>query len=63
MNDTVPEVLTASSRVLNIYKKGNQIKLNAIGGACSMQGAMRNAYIIIVGKYEGKLQLRRPRCR
>jgi hypothetical protein len=34
-----------------------------MGGACSTNGEMRNAYEILVGKTEGKRRLRRPRRR
>jgi hypothetical protein len=32
-----------------------------MGGACSTNGGKRNAYWLLVGKLEGKRQLRRPR--
>jgi hypothetical protein len=31
--------------------------------ACSTNGAKRNAYMILMGKPEGKRPLGRPRCR
>jgi hypothetical protein len=34
-----------------------------MGGPCSKNGEKRNAYILLVGKPEGKRQLRRPRRR
>jgi hypothetical protein len=34
-----------------------------MGGECGMQGDMRNAYKILVGKPEGKTPLGRPRLR
>jgi len=32
-----------------------------MGGTCSAYGEMKNAYKILVGKPDGKRQLRRPR--
>jgi hypothetical protein len=34
-----------------------------MGGACSTNGEERTAYMILVGKPEGKRPLRRPRSR
>jgi hypothetical protein len=34
-----------------------------MGGACSTNGAKRNAYRVLVGKPEGKTPPGRPRCR
>jgi hypothetical protein len=34
-----------------------------MGGPCSTNGEKRNAYRLLVGKPEGKVPLRRPRCR
>jgi hypothetical protein len=34
-----------------------------MGRTCSMNGAKRNAYRVLVGKPEGKRPLGRPRCR
>jgi hypothetical protein len=34
-----------------------------MGGSCSTNGEMRNMYRILVGKPEGKIYLRRSRCK
>jgi hypothetical protein len=34
-----------------------------MGRACSTKGEKRNAYMILVGKPEGKRPLGRPKCR
>jgi hypothetical protein len=39
------------------------MKDNETSGACSTFGEMRGAYRVLVGKPEGKRQLRRPRHR
>jgi hypothetical protein len=41
----------------------DQVKEDEMGRACSMHGAKRNAYRILVGKPEGRSPLGRPRCR
>jgi hypothetical protein len=38
-------------------------KAYIMGRACSTNGEKRNAYVILVGKSEGKRSLGRPRCR
>jgi hypothetical protein len=42
---------------------GCQIKEDGIGGACSTDGEMRNAYSLLVVKPEGMRPLGRPRNR
>jgi hypothetical protein len=39
------------------------IEKNKIGGACSAYGDRRGVYRYLVGKYEGKRPLGRPRLR
>jgi hypothetical protein len=38
-------------------------KEDEMGGTCSTHGNLRNAYKVLVGKYEGKISLGRPRLR
>ena len=45
------------------YFSGDQIKKNEVGGACSSYVERRGVYRLLVGKPEGKRQLRRPRHR
>jgi hypothetical protein len=49
----------------NLYSSPNIIRMikDEMGRACSINGAKRNAYRILVGKPEGKRPLGRPRCR
>ena len=42
---------------------GDQTKKTEMGGACSTYGESRGAYIVIVGKPEGRRPLERPRNR
>jgi hypothetical protein len=41
----------------------NQIKNNKVGEVCRAYGERRGAYRVLVGKYEGKRALERPRHR
>jgi hypothetical protein len=41
----------------------NEVKKDDLCRGCSMNGAKRNAYRILVGKPEAKRPLGRPRCR
>jgi hypothetical protein len=43
--------------------RGEQVKEDEMGRACSTNGAKRNAYRILVGKPEGKKPPGRPRRR
>jgi hypothetical protein len=45
------------------YYSGDEIKKNEMGRACSMYGARRGAYRVLVRKPEGRKPLERPRCR
>jgi hypothetical protein len=45
------------------YNSCDQIERNEMGGACSTYGESRNVYRILVGKYEGKKPVGRPRHR
>jgi hypothetical protein len=44
------------------YYLGDQIKKKEMGGACSTYGERRGAFIVLVGKPEGKRPIGRPRC-
>jgi hypothetical protein len=50
----IPDLVTL---FIGLFKK------DEMGGACSTNGEKRNAYMILVGKPEGKRPLGRPRCR
>jgi hypothetical protein len=41
----------------------NKIEKNEMGWACSVDGEGRGVYRVLVGKYEGKISLGRPRHR
>jgi hypothetical protein len=41
----------------------DQVKEHEMGRACSMNGANRNTYKLLLGKPEGKTPLGRPRLR
>jgi hypothetical protein len=43
------------------YSSGDKIKKNEIGGACSAYAESRSVYRVLVGKFEGKRPLGRPR--
>jgi hypothetical protein len=45
------------------YNQNDEVKEDEMGRACSMNGAKRNAYRILVEKQEGKRPLGRPRHR
>ena len=47
----------------DLYSSGDQIEKNEMGGACSTYGGERGAYRVLVGKYEGRRALGRPRLR
>jgi len=49
--------------LLTNYYLGEQIKEYEMGGACNTYGEKRNAYMVSVGKLEGKRPLGRPKCR
>ena len=42
------------------YSYGEQIKEDEMGGKCGTQGGIREMYIILFGKSEGKRPLGRP---
>jgi hypothetical protein len=43
------------------YSWNDKVEKDGIGKACSMNGGKRNAYMLLVGKPEGKEPLGRPR--
>jgi hypothetical protein len=45
------------------YNKNDEVKEDKMGGACSTNGEKRNAYMLLVGKPEGKRPLGRTRQR
>jgi hypothetical protein len=51
-----------SLMILTKYCLGDQIEEKKMDGACSKY-ERRGVYRVLVGKYEGKRSLGRPRCR
>jgi hypothetical protein len=45
------------------YNSNDKVKEDEMGRACSTNGEKRDAYMILVGKPEGKRPLKRPRRR
>jgi hypothetical protein len=50
-------------KLYSIPKYNNQVKDDEMGRECSTNGSKRNAYMILVGKPEGKRPLGIPRHR
>jgi hypothetical protein len=55
--DNIPTIL------LTQYCAGDKIEKNEVGGTCNVDGEGRGVYGALVGKFEGKKPLGRPRCR